>query len=155
MLVLKFTVLYALGMIGKGNPTHVRVPLPEPFKDERGEIIKLLEGVSIDSVLLIDSKAGTVRGNHYHRRDSHYCYVVRGKLEYYWRPAGSTTPPERMIISAGQMFYTPPMVEHAMRFVKDTIFLAFTSCPRDQQSYEEDTVRVKLVEASTEPAPLS
>ena len=133
-------------MIGRENPAQVRVPLTEPLRDERGEIIKLLEGVAVDSVLLINSKKGTVRGNHYHQHDSHYRYVIRGKLEYFWRPAGDTTPPQRIVVSAGQMFYSPPMTEHAMRFLEDATFLAFTTRPRDRQSYEEDTVRVKLVE---------
>lgn len=116
----------------------------------RGIIEKLAEG-EFQSILRITSKKGTVRANHYHKRDSHLCYLVRGKIEYVWRDARDETAPlERRIIEPGQLLFSPPMVAHAMVFPEDSEFFCFTTSPRRTQAeYEEDLVRVQLVDPAT------
>ena len=44
------------------------------------------------------------------------------------------------------MIFTPPMVEHCMKFPIDTLFLTLSRNPRDQKTYEEDVVRTNLIE---------
>lgn len=113
--------------------------------DDRGIIEKLVEG-DFQSVLRITCRPGSIRANHYHKRDSHICYLVKGKLEYVYRDAQDATAPlQTIIIEAGQLFYTPPMLAHAMRFLEESEFYTFTTQPRGQAEYEEDTVRVKLI----------
>lgn len=116
----------------------------------RGVIEKLAEG-EFQSVLRITSKKGTVRANHYHKRDSHLCYLVRGKIEYVWRDAlDESAPLERVIIEPGQLVFSPPMVAHAMVFLEDSEFYCFTTSPRRTQAeYEDDLVRVQLVDPAT------
>ena len=65
----------------------VRKIKPE-IKEKRGDITKLLDdGKSkIKSILLITSKAGSVRSNHYHRKDAHWIYILSGKMGYYEKP---------------------------------------------------------------------
>lgn len=113
----------------------------------RGVIEKLAEG-NFQSILRITSKAGTVRANHYHTRDSHLCYLTKGKLEYVWRDARDENAPlQRLVIEPGQLFYTPPMVAHAMAFLEDSEFYAFsTEARHGQAAYENEVVRVTLVE---------
>jgi quercetin dioxygenase-like cupin family protein len=123
-------------------PKGVIVPLEAPFADSRGSIQPLVD-VSMESCVLITSKKGTVRANHYHQTDWHYCYVLSGAIEYYHRPQGSKAEPARVHITAGQMFFTPPMVEHAMFFPEDTVFLTFGRNSRAQEVYEADVVRVE------------
>lgn len=119
--------------------------------DDRG-IIEQLSKEGYDSVLRITSKKGTVRANHYHRKDSHVCYVVKGKIRYVEQdllPDGSvnTAAPQReWIIEQGQCFYTPPMVAHAMEFVEDTEFLAISPRTGDSKEYETDLIRITLVD---------
>lgn len=114
-------------------------------EDERGIIEQLAEG-NYQSVLRITSKAGAIRANHYHKRDSHLCYLVSGKLRYLHRPADDKSAPlEEIIIEPGQLFYTAPMIAHVMQFLEDSEFYCFTTQPRGQDEYEEDTVRIKLI----------
>jgi hypothetical protein len=44
------------------------------------------------------------------------------------------------------MLFTPPMVEHAMKFDEATTFLTLGRNRRDQASYEADVVRIQLVD---------
>jgi dTDP-4-dehydrorhamnose 3,5-epimerase-like enzyme len=128
-----------------GWPTSVIVELPHPFIDSRGAIVPLLDS-AFQSCVLISSERGTVRANHYHRTDWHYCYLLEGEIEYHHRPTGSLSAPERLTISAGQLFFTPPMVDHAMVFTRDSRFITLGRNPRAQEVYEADVVRIQLVE---------
>ena len=47
--------------------------------------------------------------------------------------------------TVGQMIFTPPMVDHAMKFTKDSVWLTLSRNPRDQASYEGDVIRIKLL----------
>lgn len=128
----------------KKFPKKVIIPLEKAFVDVRGAIQPLVD-TAIGTVQIITSRKGTVRANHYHKTDWHYCYVVAGTIEYYHRPVGSKTKPKKVVVKAGQLFFTPSMVEHAMVFAKDTTFLNLAGNKRDQKSYETDLVRVDLV----------
>ena len=124
-------------------PTEVIVSLKDSFDDERGSIIPLVD-VTMESAVMINSKKGTVRANHYHKTDWHYCYVVEGKIDYYHRPTGNEDEPEKVTVNKGELFFTPPMVDHAMHFVEDTIFLTLGRNSREQAVYEADIERINL-----------
>ena len=114
----------------------------------RGSITKLLDdgATTIRSVLLISSKKGAIRANHYHKQDAHYCYMLSGKMEYTEQPVdGDESRRTTTIIAAGDLIYTPPMTIHAMKFLEDSVFLALSPRPRSQKSYEDDLVRVKVI----------
>jgi quercetin dioxygenase-like cupin family protein len=119
------------------------VSLPAPFEDSRGVIQTLVEG-GIQSVQVITSRATTVRANHYHKTDSHFMYVIKGTMRYLHRPVGQTSPPEWLLVKEGQLVFSPPLVEHAVEFLEDSVVLNITGKPRDQGSYENDLVRVNL-----------
>ena len=96
------------------------------------------------SAVMIESKKGSLRANHYHKTDSHFMYVVKGEMKYFHRPAEDKSAPKWLLVKAGQMVFTPPLVEHAVEFLEDSEFLNITGKPRDQGSYEDDLVRVEL-----------
>lgn len=122
-------------------PTSTIVELAKSFVDERGYIQPLVD-VPMESCVLIHSKKGTVRADHFHQTDWHYCYVVDGEIEYYERPTGSDETPQKTVVRAGQMFWTGPMADHTMVFTQDTTFLTFGRNSRSQEIYEADVVRV-------------
>ena len=128
----------------KKLPEEVIVKLPEPFVDERGEIQPLVD-LPMKSAVMITSKKGTIRANHYHQTDWHFCTVINGKIKYYYRDHGNTDIPKSVIIEKGKTFFTPPMVEHAMEFLEDTMFLTLGRNSRRQEVYEADVIRTKLI----------
>ena len=122
-------------------PKDVVVPLEPAFIDDRGAIQPLVDA-AMKSCVLITSKKGAVRANHYHKTDWHYCYVLEGAIDYFHRPCGDTAPPKKVAIGKGQLFFTPPMVEHAMTFPVDTVFITWGRNSRAQAAYEADVVRI-------------
>lgn len=120
--------------------------------EERGIINIILdiagEKEPIKSVMIITSKAGSTRSNHYHKEDSHYCYIMSGKVKWHEKPVEGGEI-ESDILETGDMVFTPPMMIHAAKFLEDSVMLAFSTLGRDQmmnEEYEADTVRVKLIE---------
>lgn len=126
-------------------PTKTLVDLGEPFVDKRGSIQPLVD-LMMQSAVMITSKAGALRANHYHKTDWHYCYVISGKIEYFHKKVDSPEKPNLIVANKGEMIFTPPLVEHCMKFPEDTVFLTLSRNPRDQKAYEEDVVRVNLID---------
>ena len=125
-------------------PSTVIIELPKPFIDERGAIQPLLD-IDMKSSVLITSNPGAVRANHYHKTDWHYCYVLTGEIKYYYRPHGDKKLAQELIIKENQMFFTPPMVDHAMVFDKKTQFLTWSKNSRLQEVYEADVIRISPI----------
>ena len=128
----------------KKVPTRVRVE--RAHVDRRGslQVIASSEalGTRFGSVVVISSKKGTARANHRHRKDSHLCFVLSGRMAYYERPVGSKRKPRKVIVGAGQAVFTPPGVDHAMKFLKDTVFITVADRHRTQKDYEHDLIRL-------------
>ena len=121
--------------------------LNEPYIDSRGliqSLVSLSEPI-IQSAVIIESKKDTVRANHYHKEDWHYCYLISGSIDYYYRDVNDTNDPIVVRINPGDVFYTPAMVEHAMYFNEDSVFLTLGGDTRSQEAYEADLVRVELI----------
>jgi dTDP-4-dehydrorhamnose 3,5-epimerase-like enzyme len=125
-------------------PNNVIVKLENAFIDERGSIQPLVD-LPMKSCVMISSKKGSIRANHYHKTDWHFCYVVSGQIEYHYKPHDSDEDKKILVIKKGELFFTPPMVDHAMLFTEDTIFLTMGRNSRKQEIYEEDIESVELV----------
>ncbi len=119
----------------------------KPFhSDKRGEMTYLIEGDPIRSVLRITCKKGSIRANHIHTKGSHYSYMEKGSMNYYFRTGMDTkTPVSQIKVKQGEIVYTPPLEAHAMRFLEDSVFLAFTTEKRSKDKYEQDSKKVELI----------
>jgi quercetin dioxygenase-like cupin family protein len=126
---------------------HV-IKLDPAHADARGAI-QCLVNLPTKNVSLISSKRGSLRSNHFHKTDWHYMYVLTGRFEYYYRPAGSSEAPKMIVLSRGDMVFTPPMEDHATVFLEDTDLVVMSKNPRDQAAYESDVVRVELIDPKT------
>lgn len=124
------------------------VRVTDAFEDARGQILPLAD-VDMKSAVLISSKKGTLRANHYHLTDWHYCYVISGSIDYSWRKTNTNGPIKKITIKGGENFFTPPMVDHAMVFTQDTTFVCLGKNSRAQESYESDVRRIELIDPKT------
>ena len=129
----------------KNWPKKIIVDLEEPYTDERGTIQPIVDTM-MQSAVMINSKKGSIRANHYHKTDWHYCYVLEGLIEYFHRTTGSEEEPKKIMVKKGEMVFTPPLVDHAIKFPIDTTFLTLSRNPRDQDTYERDVVRIDMID---------
>lgn len=125
--------------------THIN---PE-FVDERGGIARVLDQnkYKIQTILRITSKAGTIRSNHYHKKDYHYLYIESGKCEYSEKLVdGKDSKIETVTLAPGDIVLSRPNIIHAVKFLEDSVIYAFSTEQRDPDKYEGDTVRIVIVE---------
>lgn len=131
--------------VARGDfPDDPRVILGDKFIDDRGSISNVLLA-QIGSIARIHSVAGAVRANHLHRTDWHYALVEDGQVLYFERPLHGTHIPEPQVFGPGQMFFTPPMMEHAMLFSEASVIYTFAKNRRDHDGHESDVVRVDFI----------
>ncbi len=119
------------------------------FIDARGEITKLLDDgkAKIRSILYIASKKGTIRANHYHKRDTHWVYMLSGKMTYFEKSIkGPMKETEKAILKKGDMIYSPAKRVHAFLFLEDSEWIVLSTTSRSQRFYEADTVRVPFID---------
>jgi quercetin dioxygenase-like cupin family protein len=120
--------------------------LPE-FSDERGYISRIIDQdtYKIRSVLYISRKKGSIGANHYHKKDAHYIFVLKGKVRYGEKNMKKKDSKiEFVILEPGDVVLSKPGIGHITEFLTDSIILAFTTENRNQKSYEKDTVRLNL-----------
>lgn len=127
-------------------PINVIKIKPE-FIDQRGYISRIVDDdkIKFRAVLYITSRKGSIRGNHYHKSDYHYVYCLSGKFKYSEKDMhkeGSSV--ECVILEPGDLILSNPLIAHSMEFLEDTVFLAITTEHRQQEKYEQDTVRIKI-----------
>ena len=73
-------------------------------------------------------------------------YIISGLVDYYYRPTGTDQEPKKVVLKKGDMVFTPPMEDHATVFTEDTVLLAMSRNPRDQEAYESDVKRIVLID---------
>ncbi len=120
------------------------IQLPEGFIDDRGHIQPICD-LEMKSASIILSKKNSWRANHYHKSDWHFIYVIKGSFEYYFKKTNSKEKINKKIITKGNLLFTGPMIDHAMYYTEETEILVVSKNPRDQNTYEEDTVRIDFM----------
>ena len=120
------------------------IELPKGYQDDRGMIQPLCD-LNMKSASLIISNANTWRANHYHKTDWHYIYVIKGSFEYYFKKTSSLENVKKKVIKKGELLFTGPEIDHAMFYTEETEILVMSKNPRDQKTYEEDTVRINFM----------
>lgn len=126
--------------------THIKAA----FTDARGEIHNIFEG-KLGHVALITSKKGTVRANHYHKQDLQYIYLLSGAYESHSVDIKDLSKRQVLHAKPGDIIETPPMIAHAQKFTADSVFLALTTCQREQGKYENDTIAYEVVKGYLNP----
>ena len=112
-------------------------------QDDRGEILSIVDE-SVNNVSIITCNPGALRSNHYHHTDFHFMYVLEGEIDYFFKDIGSEEV-SYLKVRTGDTIFTPDNEIHATYFPIKTRLIVSSKFPRDQATYEKDTVRVPFV----------
>ena len=96
------------------------------------------------NVSIITCNPGAIRSNHYHLKDFHFMYVLEGEIDYFYKER-DTGEIKYIKVREGDNIFTPDNEIHATYFPVKTRLIVSSKLPRDQESYERDTVRVTFV----------
>ena len=110
------------------------------FEDSRGFISDIIEQIDFNGATIIFSKAGSIRGNHYHKESIQHIYIIEGKMI-----SRSKKPNEELVeveISTGDLISHDYNEAHMFEAIDDTTFLVLSSGLRTGKDYEKDTFRL-------------
>ena len=93
------------------------------LKNERGSLVQLVHD-GWKQINVIESKAGFIRGNHYHKFNSEAFYVVNGSfILTVWKDQVH----ESYNIKPGMFFSIGPNTFHTFEYIEDTLLISMYS----------------------------
>ena len=114
--------------------------------DERGGILSIVDA-PLKNVSIITCSPESIRSNHYHHEDFHFMYVMEGYIDYFYKDI-DTDEICYFKVREGETIFTPPKEIHGTYFADKTSLIVSSKNPRDQATYEADTVRVEFITES-------
>lgn len=109
--------------------------------DKRGAIYNIVQGVDLRQAALITTSRGKERGNHYHKRQTQYTFIVKGRVRCVSWPVGHSERLIKQNAISGDLVVTPPGVVHKRVYLKQTIEVALYTLARSEDE-NEDTYKV-------------
>ncbi len=106
------------------------------YVDKRGKIHNYELTEPINLIGYIESKAGTVRANHYHPIQEQKCLLIKGQYISVFKDLSvNNAPLQTQIINEGDLSVIKPNVAHTMVFTEDSIFLNLVRGEREHDNY--------------------
>ena len=106
------------------------------FEDARGSLVQLVHG-GWEQVNVIRSRAGVLRGGHYHARSTEAFYVVSGRFELALEGLDSGEREEHCL-KAGAFFRIRPGVLHSFHFLEETVLVSLYDRPVEGEGGTKD-----------------
>jgi nucleoside-diphosphate-sugar epimerase/SAM-dependent methyltransferase len=104
--------------------------------DSRGRINNYELTEPINLIGYIESKARTLRANHYHPIQEQKCLLIKGQyISVFKDLSHPNAPVETQVINAGDLSVIKPNVAHTMVFTEDSIFLNLVRGEREHENY--------------------
>ena len=120
----------------------------DEFIDKRGIISNYYIDDSINMIGYVESKKGSIRGNHYHPVQTQKCLLIKGKYISVTKDLlNPNSVVETRLIQEGDLSTIPPNVAHTMVFLEDSVFLNLVNGEREHENYGmTHTLKFELVD---------
>ena len=120
----------------------------DPFIDHRGSIINYYLDNKVNQIGLIDSKRGTVRGNHYHPEQLQSCILIKGSyISVTKNLKDDNAVIESRLVKEGEISIIKPNIAHTMVFIQDSVFINLVDGEREHENYgETHTFPIEIVD---------
>jgi len=120
----------------------------DPFIDDRGKILNYYLNNKVNQVGLIDSKRGSVRGNHYHPDQLQTCILIKGSyISVTKNLEDDSAVIESRLVKEGQVSIIKPNIAHTMVFIEDSVFINLVDGEREHENYgETHTFPIEIVD---------
>ena len=108
-------------------------------KDDRGSILGISNKFNIEEINLIESKSGSVRGNHYHKKSFELFFIIEGEIEVIVQKisnGGLVGKQERFIVKENDIFIIKPYIVHSFNILKDSKWINALSLKHNQSDQD-------------------
>ena len=104
------------------------------FSDDRGTLTQLVH-TGYTQINVVTSKAGILRGSHYHKQSTEAFYVISGTVDVTLSREGKE---EKATFQSGDFFQIEPYIVHSMFYPEDAILVALYDMPVELKNGEKD-----------------
>lgn len=121
------------------------ISVPPAVEDDRGALYDIIDGIELRSLNIVTCNPGAIRGNHYHKTQTNWIYIVEGQLSMYTQDRRNTNNEYNIVeMNPGDMIKIPSNVIHAVVIKEYAKFVevADKAQGEDGEFYEKDTVNV-------------
>lgn len=106
------------------------------FSDERGTLTQLAH-TGYTQINIVTSKAGTLRGSHYHKQSTEAFHVISGTVDV---TLSRENQKEKVTFRSGAFFQIEPYTVHSMFYPEDTVLIALYDIPVELENGEKDII---------------
>ena len=131
-------------ILKKKNSFKIKTKLRD--KDVRGSILSICD-IPCKNVSIINCNKNSIRSNHFHKKDYHIMYVLKGEIDYFFKKRNSKKI-NYIKVKKNELIFTPPNEIHTTFFPKNSTLIVSSKNPRDKSTYENDTTRVEFITKS-------
>ena len=91
--------------------------------DARGSFQGILNTGNWREVNVVYTKAGQIRGGHFHQHTSEVIFILSGRAEVLLTPCEDLSKRIVLMLKAGEGIRIPPMVAHDFNYLEDSMHL--------------------------------
>lgn len=95
--------------------------------DTRGSFTNIVDQGDWKEVNLVESKVGSMRGNHYHKQTTEYIYLLSGGAEVSLSNINTPHKVSKILMYPGEAIIIPPLTNHTFLFTEDSVHIALLS----------------------------
>lgn len=100
------------------------VRISDKAEDERGGLMEIINGEPGLQMNILYTKAGFVRGNHYHKRTKEFFFVLEGEIKFVTVDE-DTKERHETVCPPGDRIEIPPTVRHALKSITDSTIIEY------------------------------
>ena len=97
------------------------------FEDDRGLITGLAQEGIWKEINIIESKKGSRRGDHYHKKAVEMFIILSGKVKLYLQSEEDKERVMTLVVKKGDVFIVPPLVWHTFEILEDSQWINMLS----------------------------
>ncbi|MBO4401971.1 MAG: dTDP-4-dehydrorhamnose 3,5-epimerase family protein [Selenomonadaceae bacterium] len=97
------------------------------FADGRGQILGIIQQGNWQEMNYITTRAGVVRGNHYHEKTVELVFIVEGRIKLSVRDVRKSEPSATFEFMSGDAFIIEPYENHIVETQVDSAWINMLS----------------------------
>ena len=102
-------------------------------EDARGGILGIGQFDWMKEINYIESRAGSKRGGHYHKKTTELFFIMEGEIKVVIQPLNAASAQE-IIVSKGDIFILDPLEVHTFHVLKDAKWINVLSNPMNKKN---------------------
>jgi dTDP-4-dehydrorhamnose 3,5-epimerase-like enzyme len=99
--------------------------------DPRGEFLGLINTGNWQEVNLVKTKAGKVRGNHFHTKTNEVIFLLTGRVDIELCDCSNFNDKLNLSLMSGEGVKITPYIFHKFRYLEDSVHIQLLDIPFD------------------------